>query len=154
MNYREYKEQRQKEFNALPIHFAFSTDRFREEMEAMGLTEGDTDQIIAVGGGGFMKKEDEHLLDEFLESDHLKDLMEEDPKFAEDAFYYEMANHEYHINWQGDWDVVSCFGSVKYEEYTGGMTYLCRMGYSESVMRAYEQARKRFLRDAEEHDWY
>lgn len=28
---------------------------------------------------------------------------------------YEMANHEYAINWQGNWDVLSCFGNIKYD---------------------------------------
>lgn len=154
MKYRKYKEQRQKAFNALPIFYAFSRDQFKELMEAHGQRETDTDKLICIGGGGYMMKADEHLLDEFLENDNLAELMEEDPEFAEDAFYYEMGNHEYHINWQGDWDVVNCFGSVEYDEGAGGMTYLCRMGYSERVMRAYENARRNFLRDAEEHDWY
>ena len=32
-----------------------------------------------------------------------------DEDFAEAAFLYEMDNHEYAINWDGDEDVMSCF---------------------------------------------
>ena len=33
-----------------------------------------------------------------------------DPEFAKSAFRYEMDNHEYSINWDGDSDVLNCFG--------------------------------------------
>ena len=45
----------------------------------------------------------------------------EEKKAADDydfwftAFRYEMANHEYPINWQGNWDVLSCFGKIEYD---------------------------------------
>ena len=32
------------------------------------------------------------------------------PEYWKNAFLYEMCNHEYGINWQGDFDVCSCFG--------------------------------------------
>ena len=43
---------------------------------------------------------------------HAKELNEamKDPEFAKSAFRYEMDNHEYAINWEGDADVLSCFG--------------------------------------------
>lgn len=53
---------------------------------------------------------------------------------AKDAFKYEMFNHEYPINWQGDFDVISCFTSVKYK---GDGTELDQTGWSDEIKRAY-----------------
>lgn len=33
------------------------------------------------------------------------------PEYWKNAFLHEMCNHEYGINWQGDFDVCSCFGN-------------------------------------------
>lgn len=158
MKYREYKEQRQAEFNALPIFYAFSNEQFRAAMEARGLQETDTEQVRAIGAGGFYLTRDADTIADYMlrateREDHFRELMN-DPAFAEDAFYYEMGNHEYHLNWEGDYDVASCFGSCKYQEGAGGLTYLQGMGYPVEVLRAYERARARFLRDAGERGWY
>lgn len=158
MTYKEYKDKEQKDFNALPIFWAFGKEQFRTALQERGLTEKDTDQVYSLGGGGYYLKRDAEVIAIYMlgaqeRNDRFRELMN-DPKFAEDAFYYEMGNHEYHINWQGDWDVTNCFGSAEYEEGAGGLTYLKRMGYPIEVLQAYERARARFLRDAGENDWY
>lgn len=53
---------------------------------------------------------------------------------AKDAFKYEMFNHEYPINWQGDFDVISCFTRVKYK---GDGTELDQTGWTDEIKRAY-----------------
>lgn len=53
---------------------------------------------------------------------------------AKDAFKYEMFNHEYPINWQGDFDVISCFTSVKYR---GDGTEIDQTGWTDEIKRAY-----------------
>lgn len=42
---------------------------------------------------------------------HTEEIHEalKDEEFAEAAFLYEMDNHEYAINWDGDADVLACF---------------------------------------------
>ena len=45
----------------------------------------------------------------------VKDALIADKEFAEAAFLYEMDNHEYAINWDGDDDVLRCFG-LDYED--------------------------------------
>ena len=45
MTYEEYKTKRQKEFNELPIFYAFSDKQFIEQMEKRGLTIADTVKI-------------------------------------------------------------------------------------------------------------
>ena len=39
MNYREYKAQRQYEFNSLPLFFAFSNEQFDNGMKKLGITD-------------------------------------------------------------------------------------------------------------------
>ena len=71
--------------------------------------------------------------------------------FAVSAFYYEMANHEYHINpYQGDYDVCSCFCQCCWEgEQKTFEEYLTEGGYSEETVKAFRVARKKFLANAE-----
>ena len=154
MNYKEYREQKQAEVDALPLAFAFSDEQFNEGMRKLGLNPEDTDKIVAVPGGGFCRKEDAKHVFETLSWGKLVDLMK-DPEFAEDAFYYEMCNHEYGINWEADYDVVECFpGNSEYEEDKSGAEYLKERGYSEEICKAYSRARKRYFADAIKNDWF
>ena len=65
-----------------------------------------------------------------------------DYEHARNAFKYEMFNHEYAINWQGDWDVINCFCKVKYdggaEGFHGGE--LEQAPWSDEIKRAYRDA--------------
>lgn len=154
MTYKEYREQRQSEFNNLPIFYAFSREQLSRALEKRGLTLEDTDKICSVGHGGFCLKSDAEQVRAWIKApDPIHKLME-NPAFAEDAFYYEMGNHEYHINWQGDWDVCSCFGSCEYGEDKTYAEYLKEMGYSDEVVAAFRRAKKKFNKDAIENDWF
>lgn len=154
--YIEYKEKRQKEFGALPIFFAFSREQFKKAMEERGLTENDTDKIYRLGHGGFYLRSDaEKIKDFFKKPDDLPKIMENEKGFAYDAFYYEMGNHEYHINeYQGDYDVCRCFGECVYSPDKDYMDYLKEMGYSDSVISSFKKARKDFLNYVDENDLY
>lgn len=151
ITYKQYKDKRQAEFNALPIFFAFSNEQFKEQMEKRGLTENDTDKIYGLKGtGGFYLKKDADLIRAYFnKKDELPELME-DYEFAKSAFRYEMDNHEYAINWQGDWDVVSCFGNPKYSDTKDGIDYLKECGYGDTQFRAYVSARKEHMEYASE----
>lgn len=82
----------------------------------------------------------------------------EDYEHAYDAFFYEMGNHEYHINYEGDWDVLSCFGLnddvCEYEDGKDVDEYMDAMGLSPVTKAAYHDARGDFLRIASEKGWY
>ena len=149
MTYKEWKNRRQSEFNALPIFYAFGQKQFREQMEKRGLTENDTDKIYAIGCGGYYLKSDADVVRAYFEKpDTLPGLMG-DSGFAKSAFYYEMCNHEYGINWQGDWDVCQCFGDCEYGESKSGPDYLKEMGYGDVTSQAYRDARKKYYKAAE-----
>jgi len=77
---------------------------------------------------------------------HMADLLDalhaandplRDYEHAKSAFKHEMFNHEYPINWQGDWDVINCFTKV---EYKGDGTEIDQTGWSADIKRAYRDA--------------
>lgn len=156
MTYAEYREAAQAEFNKLPIFWAFSNMQFKEALEKRGIdTEGMELGALAKkyvyrfgDTGGFYLKTDAQVVREYLQRDHAKELgelMENDLDFAREAFVYEMENHEYPINWQGDWDVCTCFGNVEYDEMKDGTDYLLEMGYSPDVVNVYREARREVM---------
>lgn len=154
MTYQEYRDQEQKEFNELPIFFAFSNKQFKDAMEARGLTEHDTDKIYKLGGsGGFYLRTDAPVIRAFFEKHRtdktLAELMK-DHDFAVSAFRYEMDNHEYAINYQGDWDVCNCFSKreLEFEEYKSYKEYLTEAGLAE-LIPCYEEARRSHFKASE-----
>lgn len=153
MTYQEWKEKNQKEFNDLPIFFAFGREQFKKAMEERGLTENDTDKIYRLGdSGGFYLRTDSPIIKAFFEKDgdDLRELMK-DHDFAVSAFRYEMDNHEYAINYyQGDWEVVGCFSKkpLEYEDDKNYKDYLYEAGL-EDLIPEYQEARESHLKAAE-----
>ena len=145
MNYQEFKKQRQEAYNALPVKYAFSNEQFKEMLEEWGLTEKDIKKICKLGNtGGFYLKSDAPKIRAWFEasSDDKLDKLMQDEEFAVGAYYYEMCNHEYGINMDGDWDVLRCFGKEKIEEL------------NENQLRFYKIARKKYLEDALKNEWF
>lgn len=61
------------------------------------------------------------------------------------AFVYEMRNHEYAINWQGNWDVLSCWGNIKYDEQDRPDAYFDQLNFSPKQREAFWQARREYM---------
>ena len=147
MTYQEYKNARQKEVGDLPLKWAFGNEQFKEMMNEWGLKEDEYDKIGTIGAGGYyLKKDRDIIIAFFTKPSDLKKLMR-DKKFAIEAFEYEMANHEYAINYQGDWDVCNCFSSkeLEFEEGKGYTEYLTEAKYPKYVIEYYEEARKNYI---------
>ena len=77
--------------------------------------------------------------------------LEQSYDYMKSAFLYEMYNHEYGINWQGDWDVLSCFGTVEYRDDDGLTGYFDQLGFNDTQRRAYMDARRQYY--DETRDW-
>ena len=95
MEYVELGAKRQKRINDLPMHFAFGQANFQTKLKELGVTK---DDIVAIGGGGFMLKSEHHLLDEAYKLNE----KENEEFFATDegllsALSYELGNHEFVI---------------------------------------------------------
>lgn len=147
MNYQEWKDARQQEFNKLPIFYAFGKAQFEEQLAKRGIkVEDAAKHVVSIGAGGFFLRKDKPVIDAYFEKDddaELRAMMENDLDFARDAFEYEMMNHEYPINWEGDYEVCSCFGGVKFSEDKYGKDYLKDLGFSDQVVKTYYKAAKK-----------
>ncbi len=62
------------------------------------------------------------------------------------AFLYEMDNHEYGINWQADYDVISCFANVDgVKDYENREKLFDAAKFTELQRRAYAAARAKYF---------
>ena len=57
-----------------------------------------------------------------------------------------MANHEYAINWQGNWDVLSCFGKIRYVENDDFNSYFRQLNFKPVQIKAFLAARCEYMR--------
>lgn len=105
--YPKWKQERQEAFNKLPIKYAFGNEQFKEGMKQLGLKEKDTKKVFSIGAGGFMKKEDKHLLIDWLKSDDLEER-KKDKAFFQSMIMYELGNHEYGYTYNLDETLVAC----------------------------------------------
>lgn len=100
--YIELKEKNQKIVNSFSVAFAFSDRQFNEGMKKLGLKPTDTDKVLSIGGGGFIRKTDAKAFEKMWD-----DIRTEEKKaidndttgegYIKDMFLYELGNHEYCI---------------------------------------------------------
>lgn len=104
------------ELNAFPVTYAFGDKQLQEALKTLGV-DSIEECTTVFGHGDIMRKEDAGKFIEMLEchSKEIKDLIMSDERIAEVAFRYEMDNHEYAINWDGDEEILRCFG-LNYED--------------------------------------
>ena len=113
--YLDLQEKHRQEINEFPIAYAFSNQQLEEALVKLGAKSKD-ECVTVFGHGDIVKRENAKPFLDMLKR-HTKETQEamKDKEFAEAAFRYEMDNHEYAINWDGDDDVLACFG-MKYED--------------------------------------
>ena len=133
--YLALQKKHQEEINNFPIAYAFSADQFEEALEQLGATKEEC--VTVFGHGDVMKKENVKPFLQMLE-EHERELKEamKNEEFAEAAFRYEMDNHEYALNWDGDEDVLRCF-TMRFED-------LERLGLKDAYLRAMRKHMKYF----------
>lgn len=66
------------------------------------------------------------------------------------AFISEMWNHEYAINWQGDWDVLSAFWNIEYHDNYDLSDYFAQINHSDTLLRAFMDAKREYMKQANE----
>lgn len=135
--YTELQEKYRKEMNEFPIAYAFNQKQLDEALEKLGAT---IEECVTVWNiGDVIKKTDVPSFKAMLKrhNEEIQELLK-DEKLAEEAFLYEMDNHEYAINYDGDDDVLGVF-DLTFEK-------LNEMG----LKMAYMRARKRHMDHARE----
>lgn len=130
--YLELMKKHQEELSNFPIAYAFDEKQLKEALEKLGAKKEEC--VSVTGYGDIMKKSDAPKFVGMLKR-HKQELHEllKDEEVAMEAFLYEMDNHEYAINYDGDGDVLGCF-SLEYED-------LKKM----NLERAYLLARKKHM---------
>lgn len=137
-DYLQLKKKHTKAVEDFPIAYAFNKEQLKEALGKLGVE--DVKECTTIfGHGDIVKKTDADRFIEMLEN-HTKELQDalQDKDFAVAAFQYEMDNHEYAINYDGDSDVLGCFGLEEDDLEKLGLT------------SAYMLARKRHMDNARE----
>ena len=130
--YLDLKQRHQKEVEDFPIAYAFNGKQLKEAIEKLGATK---QEVTTLGYGTVIKKTDIPAFEELLEDQrHELKMAMQNKEFAYEAFLYEMDNHEYAINWDGDADVLGCFNLV--------YAQLDELGLEEVYQRAARQHMK------------
>lgn len=88
-------------------------------------------------------------------ADHLvaaRNSMESDPAYLKSAILSEMYNHEYSINWQGNYDVLACFGRIKFNDSDNPEEYIRQLGWTQDQRSAFYAARAEYARQQQERE--
>ena len=135
--YLELQKQQRKELEDFPIAYAFNEEQLKQALEKLNATKKEC--VTVWGCGDILKRTDVPAFKEMLKR-HREEIHEllKDEQAAEEAFLYEMDNHEYAINYDGDADVLACFDLSfnKLDEI--------------SLRDAYLRARNRHMKHSEE----
>lgn len=138
--YLEMQRKHQEEVNNFPIAFAFSENQVDDALRKIGAKSLD-ECVTVFGTGDIIKKEDKtdllNMLIGFTEELHEK--MKNDKEFAEAAFEYEMDNHEYAINWDGDEDVLNSLVLTREDLKEFGLEEAYRNARRKHMKRAGEE---------------
>ena len=108
--YLEMKKRHEEELSKFPIAYAFNDEQLKQALVKLGV-ESKAECVTVFGYGDIVKKENAPKLIEMLKrhTQEVKDAIKNDADFAYEAFRYEMDNHEYAINWDGDEEILACF---------------------------------------------
>ena len=109
--YLDLRKRHEKEVEEFPVAYAFNDEQLKEALEKLGVESLD-ECVTVFGHGDIVKRTDAKAFVDLLKrgTKEVQEKIKNDPDFAEAAFLYEMDNHEYAINWDGDDDVLACFG--------------------------------------------
>lgn len=100
ITYKELKQRQQAEVSAFPMAFAFSVRQFEEGMKKLGLSPSEREKVVSIGGGGFIRKDDqEALMEMFRQHKRQRKIAAAADKtgtgYLLEMFRSELANHEY-----------------------------------------------------------
>ncbi|MDL2206552.1 hypothetical protein LJC33_06570 [Eubacteriales bacterium OttesenSCG-928-N13] len=99
-SYQALSERHQQEINAFPMKWGFGDEQIAQGMRELGLDPTDTEQVIGIGAGGFIRKSDKQAFINMLkrhraERESAKAVDVDGTGYIYEMFDYELANHEY-----------------------------------------------------------
>lgn len=139
--YHELKDRQQKEINEFPMAYAFNNKQLEEALVKLGNVDI-SECCTYLGIGDVLLKKDVPALKEMMKrhNEECREFLKGDENDIYEAFLYEMDNHEYAINYEGDENVLSCFAidAAMLKEY--------------GLQLVYDKARREHMRKAHE-EW-
>lgn len=104
---------------------------------------------------GFCYIADKAFVEHHIELKNALEASKADTKnnfeYQKNAFMYEMANHEYAINWQADYDTLSAFGNITYQsDWSEDLNkYFDELNFTQIQRDAYVAARNEYMKKQE-----
>ena len=146
--YQELKARHEKELNSLPLGFAFSGEQFEEMKLKLGVKENN--ELYRIGNtGGFYRKVDSALIHGTFkrhEEERQKAIFTEsgiNADYVQSMFYYEMCNHEFAINGDGQFEVLGACGMTEEQ-----------LNSNPELKQAWDAAKKQYYAAAEKNGWF
>jgi hypothetical protein len=98
--YDEIRSKHQKMFDDFPIMFAYTDEQFDEGMKKLGLDPTETNKVVSLGIGSFIRKDDIEAYNEMwnaIRNEHNKYINNDKTGegYIKDMFISELNNHEY-----------------------------------------------------------
>lgn len=146
-HYLAVKNTIREEANAFPFGFAFSDEQFNDMMEKWGLDPADTDKILRVFSGSFIRKSDrEAYINMIRRHDKLlEDAIAEDTTgegFIYEALLYELQNHEYLYSYDKETVLEAVGLSLKDLEE------------NKAVSNGFKLAERAYFKMCDDNDWW
>lgn len=89
--------------------------------------------------------------EKLLSSIEKAECQKDNTEYWESAFLHEMFNHEYGINWQGDFDVCSCFGDCsRVRNYEDIEELFNACNFNDMQRIAYMEAKHKYMKESKE----
>ena len=108
--YTDLKSKHEAEVNAFSLGFAFNDTQFNEMMTRWGLKPTDIREILSIGYGGYVRKDDAKAMHEmFARHEAERKAAMQDDEYLYEMFNYELANHEYSYTYDLD-DTLDALG--------------------------------------------
>lgn len=108
--YHDLKRRHEQELSEFPVAYAFNKEQLEEALSKLGAVKDEVCSVLGIGD--IVKKTDAGAFIAMLRrhAREIHELLKSDEKLAEEIFEYEMDNHEYAINYDGDGDIYRCLG--------------------------------------------
>ena len=101
-SYEAMQKRHQQEVNAFPMKWAFNNQQLEQGMRELGLNPSQTNEIVGIGGGGFIRRSDRQAFIDMFKRQNAEQkaalaAQKTGDVYAYQMFLCELGNHEYVI---------------------------------------------------------
>lgn len=101
-SYEAMQKRHQQEVNAFPMKWAFNNRQLEQGMRELGLNPSQTNEIVGIGGGGFIRRSDKQAFIDMFKRQNAEQkaalaAQKTGDEYAYQMFLHELGNHEYVI---------------------------------------------------------